>query len=454
MRKFYLLLIFICCNYTVLFAQNISQREAEKIKEAAETLVRSLPEYLNFIGGNESSNKEKERAKEKMLSLLFVDTSVLIQRDFQLSATSEVSKDNSEAIKLYVDNIDIKFSHWETRYENLEVSEVSQNTENNNLFVCVTFDRILKGNYNNGTEIVSSDKKRKLDAFVEISKKNDKWQVKISSISFHNPNRKFNNIEITDSEKPKETITILYPYYATNAEVGEKISILWKSNARGNIRKIELLKNGVPVEYIRHSDSVRIRYDTSNRVYYQWFISCKKAGTYQVRLTTKNGLSVTSDGFSIKSIERKPKYEGTYPLVAALVSIPLPGYGDKLNRNDKKRAGWWLESALVYGLIGGSIYLNNQSQDYYKQYNAALEPEQRNVLFDKANLYNKISITSQWTGLAYWGLDIYLAYKTAKKMKMKNQSKNYSSFAPILQKPKPFWSANMQPSGFSLVYSF
>ncbi len=366
MRKFYLLLIFICCNYTVLFAQNISQREAEKIKEEAETLVRSLPEYLNYIGGNESSNKEKERAKEKMLSLLFVDTSVLIQRDFQLSATSEVSKDNSEAIKLYVDNIDIKFSHWKTVYSNFKVSNIYQNKDT---LVCVTFDRILEGSYDNGIEVVSSDKTRKLDAFVKISKKNKKWDIKISGISFHDPNRKFNFIKITESA-PKETISI---------------------------------------------------YSPADNIY-----------------TAPKPIKVTSPFILGK------------PLIAALVSIPLPGYGDKLNRENKKRAGWWLETALVYGLVGGSIYMNNQSQDYYKQYNAALEPEQRTMLFDKANLYNKISITSQWTGLAYWGLDIYLAYKTARKIK----NKNYSSFAPMLQKPKPFWSASMQPSGFSLVYSF
>jgi hypothetical protein len=441
MIRIYLLLILMLCNVIVV-AQNITENEAINIKEKAKDLVATLPNYLNFIGNDANTDKDIQRSVKNMLGS-FVNENVTIQRDFQLNASEQIANDNSENIRLYIDHLRTQFSTWETQYENIEVSEIFRNTGNNNLSVCVTFDRILKGTYNNEKEIVSSDKKRKLDAFVEISKENGKWQVKISGISFHNPNKKFNKVETIESEKPTETITISSPYYATQAEIGKSIAIRWKSNAAGNIR-IELLKNGTSVEYIR--------YGTSNTGYYEWSISDKQAGTYQIRLTTESGLSATSDGFSIKSIERKPKYEGTYPLVAALVSIPLPGYGDKLNRNDKKRAGWWLESALVYGLIGGSIYLNNQSQDYYRQYNAALEPEQRNTLFDKANLYNKISITSQWTGLAYWGLDIYLAYKTARKMK--NQSKNYNSFAPILQKPKPFWSANIQPSGFCLVYSF
>ncbi len=70
------------------------------------------------------------------------------------------------------------------------------------------------------------------------------------------------------------------------------------------------------------------------------------------------------------------------------------------------------------------------------------------MLFDKANLYNKISITSQWTGLAYWGATIVATYiNTPKKSKK-------VAFSPIPQKPQPFWSANVQPSGLGLVYSF
>lgn len=442
MKKIYLMLIFIYCNSTILFAQNINKREAEKIKEEVKDLVRSLPEYLNIIGSNENTTKDIQRTKQNMLSL-FVKPNVLMQRDFQLSSNDKIANDNFEAIEKYIENIDIQFSHWETRYENLEVSEISRNTENNSLFVCVIFDRILKGNYNNGTEIVSSDKRRKLDAFVEISTENGKRQLKISGISFHNPNRRFNPIEITESEKPIETITITSPTYTTNAEKGTNLTISWQSNTKGTIR-IDLLKNGV--------EEVVITYNTSNSGEYNWTLpNYLLSGTYQIRLVTEGGFKTISDGFLIKDKYIAPKL--TKSLLPALVCIPLPSFSnkgnlhEKLSLGEKDRAGWWLETVLVYGLVGGSIYLNSQSQDYYKQYNAALEPEQRAILFDRADLYNKISITSQWTGLAYWGATIVATYiKTPKTKKI--------GFAPMLQKPKPFWAARMQPSGFSLVYSF
>jgi hypothetical protein len=416
-----------------VLCQDLEEEDVAIIKDKSEKLIIRLQDYFNSLANNKGVTRTFEDLL-KTKNKFFMEGATIAQ-DFKESPEN-LGDDKSMIVDDYIrtaTNVldDLSFSYSSPNMMKLCIDK------KHGLCTSVTFNRVLSGKYGTTKTNIDGYSKKRI-AHLVINKESTNWSVRIRSIENYNPSENYClQAAIIKRTEPlpqpvRETLTISSPTYNTNVEKGAYLAISWQSNTKGNI-KIELLKNGYVKEVIT--------YNTSNNGQYNNWVPPNSllAGAYQVRLTTESGLSRVSDDFVIKDRYIAPIL--TKSLLPTLLCIPLPSF------SNKKRAGWWLETALVYGLVGGSIYMNNQSQDYYKQYNAALEPEQRNTLFDKANLYNKISITSQWTGLAYWGATIVATYLNTPKTKK-------TAFAPMLQKPKPFWSASMQPSGFSLVYSF
>lgn len=104
------------------------------------------------------------------------------------------------------------------------------------------------------------------------------------------------------------------------------------------------------------------------------------------------------------------------------LNILFPGLGDIFVR--PKSSGVVL-GFFIGGLIGGSIYLNQQAQQKYNDYLNATTISDQDKNLEEANTYNLISQGMGYGAVAFWGIDILTG--VAKGFKNKSLKNKYNN---------------------------
>lgn len=134
---------------------------------------------------------------------------------------------------------------------------------------------------------------------------------------------------------------------------------------------------------------------------------------------------------------------------AMLLSAVLPGLG--LTAIDKGKP-YWLMGVAAYGLLGSSIYLNNQAVQQYNDYlNESTDTSISEDLLSRAENSDQLSKTLGYSAIGIWaGSMIWTAIKA--------KSAKSALTGSLNKKQKLFLYGGINPytktSGFTLKYSF
>ncbi|OQX78766.1 MAG: hypothetical protein B6D61_04785 [Bacteroidetes bacterium 4484_249] len=120
---------------------------------------------------------------------------------------------------------------------------------------------------------------------------------------------------------------------------------------------------------------------------------------------------------------------------AILFSALLPGLG---NRYVKGSGAQWLIGVAGYGLIAGSVVMNNSAYNAYEDYKSATTASDRDDYFDKAKSKNTISKVFAGAAIVVWVADLVLTGIQASKARKNSYSSNFSiiyNYDPVIGKP-------------------
>ncbi len=85
------------------------------------------------------------------------------------------------------------------------------------------------------------------------------------------------------------------------------------------------------------------------------------------------------------------------------LSLILPGLG---NTYAKKGGAYWLLGVAGYGMIAGSVIMNNSAYNTYQDYKDEKDASDRKDLYDKADQKDKISKYLIYGAAGIWALDL------------------------------------------------
>ena len=120
---------------------------------------------------------------------------------------------------------------------------------------------------------------------------------------------------------------------------------------------------------------------------------------------------------------------------AILLSALLPGLG---NRYVKGSGAQWLIGVAGYGLIIGSVAMNNSAYNAYDKYKEATTASDRDDYFDQAKSKNTISNVFAGAAIAIWVADLVWTGIQASKARKNSYSSNFSiiyNYDPVIRKP-------------------
>lgn len=128
-----------------------------------------------------------------------------------------------------------------------------------------------------------------------------------------------------------------------------------------------------------------------------------------------------------------------------LTSTVLPGWG--LSKIHKKP--YWILGIVSYGLIAGSVYLNQEAADYYDEYLRTFDvtAEENDEMYYKATDYDMYSKVCVYTCAGIWAGNIIWAV-------LKNRSLKQYSFRRDDYRIAPHLQINHNAAMLSLTYTF
>ncbi|OQX75225.1 MAG: hypothetical protein B6D64_12050 [Bacteroidetes bacterium 4484_276] len=88
---------------------------------------------------------------------------------------------------------------------------------------------------------------------------------------------------------------------------------------------------------------------------------------------------------------------------ALLRSAIFPGWG---NRYVKGGGAYWLMGLVGYGAVGGSVYMNNQTEQAYQDYKESVDVTERDQLFKDAEEYQKNQEYLMYAAAGIWAIDL------------------------------------------------
>ncbi|MEZ5195871.1 MAG: hypothetical protein R2764_05600 [Bacteroidales bacterium] len=143
--------------------------------------------------------------------------------------------------------------------------------------------------------------------------------------------------------------------------------------------------------------------------------------------------TTTKDDYNVKD---EPKAKGNVSVGKALIlSAVLPGLG---NRYVKGKGAPWLIGVAGYGMIAGSILMNNSAYNAYEDYKVETDATQRSDFYDSAKSKKSISTVLAGTAIAIWVADLVWtgiqAGSANKKGGLSKVSLNYH-YEPMIGKP-------------------
>lgn len=149
---------------------------------------------------------------------------------------------------------------------------------------------------------------------------------------------------------------------------------------------------------------------------------------------TNEDAATTKEDYAYKE---QPKVKGNVSVgKALLLSAVLPGLG---NRYVKGKGAPWLIGVAGYGLIAGSIVMNNSAYNTYEDYKAETsDVSKRNEYYDNAKSKKTTSSVMAGAAIAIWVADLVWtglqASSANKKGGLSKVSLNYQ-YEPMIGKP-------------------
>ena len=190
MKIYYLLLI--CISFFISnqgFTQTLSTRDKEALRYEAGAFVKEFELLLNNISSDESSRLERniiiENSFRSTGNQIFFNDEVIIEDDVNPNNYNH-EKVTDLAVEKYLRNFDLFYK--KQQYKTIKFSDfyVSEVKEGSYIYVEVYYTSILKGNHSNYN---LSYKETSRVATIIASKKGRKWDLKIASIVFYDPNK-------------------------------------------------------------------------------------------------------------------------------------------------------------------------------------------------------------------------------------------------------------------------
>ncbi len=120
---------------------------------------------------------------------------------------------------------------------------------------------------------------------------------------------------------------------------------------------------------------------------------------------------------------------------AMFLSALLPGLG---NRYVKGKGAQWLIGIAGYGMIAGSVVLNNLAYNNYEDYKSATTSGERDDCFKKAKSINNTSKVLAGAAIAIWVVDMAWTGIQAGKAKRRSTKTAFSltyTYDPVVGKP-------------------
>jgi hypothetical protein len=120
---------------------------------------------------------------------------------------------------------------------------------------------------------------------------------------------------------------------------------------------------------------------------------------------------------------------------AIFLSALLPGLG---NRYVNGKGAQWLIGIAGYGMIAGSVALNNSAYNSYEDYKSATTSVERDDYFKKAKGKNSTSKVLAGTAIAIWVVDLVWTGIQAGKAKRRPTKTAFSltyTYDPVMGKP-------------------
>ncbi|NJO01539.1 MAG: hypothetical protein HC880_07490 [Bacteroidia bacterium] len=125
--------------------------------------------------------------------------------------------------------------------------------------------------------------------------------------------------------------------------------------------------------------------------------------------------------FKIRAIYEKSVLD-LYGPKRALLSVPVPGLGNRFVRHLEKKWHWVYVTAPTTLLVGSAVYLKHRSNQTYQHYLQAQNNAEANRLFDRSVQQNRLAVITGGIGLSLWVADIVQAlYKGTKNQRGKKR---------------------------------
>jgi hypothetical protein len=173
-----------------------------------------------------------------------------------------------------------------------------------------------------------------------------------------------------------------------------------------------------PLQYLEGHYGTQIIADPQKTI--AWNYLQENPNFYGINVRFKISATFRKSVLNLKSTE------------GALYSLVVPGWGNSKVRFLKHRYRWLGITLPTYAMVGTGILLDIKSKQNYEAYQQALNFEEANPLYEKANEQRKWSRGLLWSGGILWLGDILqVAWKGMKNKKEKKQilEKN-NTFSP------------------------
>jgi len=142
-----------------------------------------------------------------------------------------------------------------------------------------------------------------------------------------------------------------------------------------------------------------------------------------------------ADGTKEEEVKPKTEKSGISVPGAMGLSILLPGLG---NRVVKGSGAQWLLGVAGYGLVAGSVVMNNSAYNAYEDYKVSTDPQERDDLYSQAKTKNTVSKVFMGMAIFIWAGDLLwtgLQAGSARKNSNKSNVSFISTYDPVNKTP-------------------